>query len=581
MVKRMVCALAVLVSVASVAGADVLYFDDITTGSYVQIPNGYGGFDWWPWVNDNAWNVTNTWPLSTVSQPYCAVGKGPMNIDRPDERLWNGQGAYFSAVGNTDGKSMNVHIMGSYRGTILMRQDVTLQKDVPVWADLSQFQGIERMSFASTEVYFTMDDFSYSLIPIELPRGTVVVDFEDRYMGASELKGLPLGYKGIMWNYNSWVMSENNYYNNHQRNFGIPHSGEKYVLNYGQAYDTVEFSFDAAYYPEAELLGAWFGCPNPHPEVAGTDQVRWVSYDASGAVTNTSQWLVLTPEPQYMEAIDAATGLPFDWAAKYVVEYTCPPEQNGYGKFLMDDVTFESDPVTYVPVAQPGGPYVSWATDWNGAWVELDGSASQEADAPVIVGYAWDLDLGSDTDGDGDAANDVDATAAVLEAYFGLGLTDISLRVTDEYGTVSEAVATTVTVTLQEVTIDVKPGDDTNTVVINRHAMVPVVFFSDANFDATTLDPMTITLRDLSFADGLVKVVGRKHPRALTFVDDWDMDGDLDLFVMIDLTKAVDYDFDGVVELGGLTYDGTVVMGTDTIRIRHRGPRWPWGIWMR
>ena len=45
-----------------------------------------------------------------------------------------------------------------------------------------------------------------------------------------------------------------------------------------------------------------------------------------------------------------------------------------------------------------------------------------------------------------------------------------------------------------EVTIDIKPGSYPNSINIGSEGNVPVAVFSTYTFDATTIDPLTVTL---------------------------------------------------------------------------------------
>ena len=214
-----------------------------------------------------------------------------------------------------------------------------------------------------------------------------------------------------------------------------------------------------------------------------------------------------------------------------------------------------------------GGPYVAQATGWNGASIQLDGTASSDPDGDSIT-CEWDLDLLVDSDGDGDPGNDVDSTEPTSTWTFPIGQTEISLVVTDEYGLSSEADVTTVTVSFIDVDVDIKPGSLTNSINMGSHGVIPVAFLTDAGFDASTIDPATVTLRGEDFADGMVKLRGKKDaPVPMANLEDVDGDGDMDLMVHLETEKLADYGLDAICELGALTYDGYVVSGSDSIQI--------------
>jgi len=221
----------------------------------------------------------------------------------------------------------------------------------------------------------------------------------------------------------------------------------------------------------------------------------------------------------------------------------------------------------YMPIADAGGPYIAQASSWLGASVVLDGTASSDPDGDTMT-YEWDLDVSQDSDGDGNPNNDVDANQPISEVIFPVGQTEISLVVADEYGLRSEPDVTTVTVSFIEVGIDIKPGSFPNAINLGSHGVIPVAFLTDEGFDASTIDPATVTLRGEDFSDGLVKLRGKKDaPVPMSNLEDVDDDGDLDLVVHLVTEKLAAYGLDAVCELGALTYDSYVVSGSDTIQI--------------
>ena len=67
------------------------------------------------------------------------------------------------------------------------------------------------------------------------------------------------------------------------------------------------------------------------------------------------------------------------------------------------------------------------------------------------------------------------------------------------------------------VKIDIKPGSSENTINLHSHGVVPVAILSDAGFDATDVDPGTVTL-----AGGPVR---RRATVVMAEVRDVDLDG--------------------------------------------------------
>jgi parallel beta-helix repeat protein len=112
------------------------------------------------------------------------------------------------------------------------------------------------------------------------------------------------------------------------------------------------------------------------------------------------------------------------------------------------------------------------------------------------------------------------------------------------------------------VTVDVKPGDS-NTVNLRSQGTTPVAIYSTDSFDASTLDPRSLTL-----AGGTVAV--RANGTVQASLADVNGDGRLDLVVHV-YTDTMNYRAltgqTGTVTLEGRTYNGELVRGTDSVRI--------------
>lgn len=111
------------------------------------------------------------------------------------------------------------------------------------------------------------------------------------------------------------------------------------------------------------------------------------------------------------------------------------------------------------------------------------------------------------------------------------------------------------------VDIDIKPGSYPKSINLGSHGNVPVAILSSAEFDATTVDPTTVTL-----ANAAVKLKGKVTPMASS--EDVNGDGLLDLVVHV-TTDTLDLtDSDEEAILKGKVFGGTpVVVGSDTIRV--------------
>ena len=115
------------------------------------------------------------------------------------------------------------------------------------------------------------------------------------------------------------------------------------------------------------------------------------------------------------------------------------------------------------------------------------------------------------------------------------------------------------------VAIDIKPGSDPNSINIGSNGNVPVAILSSADFDATTVDPLTVTL-----ASGEVWLKGNGTPMAS--FSDVDGDGRTDIVVHVATESLLLSDDDAEAVLEGETHDGTAFTGTDTVRIVPQDP---------
>jgi hypothetical protein len=111
-----------------------------------------------------------------------------------------------------------------------------------------------------------------------------------------------------------------------------------------------------------------------------------------------------------------------------------------------------------------------------------------------------------------------------------------------------------------EVSIDIKPGSDPNSINLGSQGNVPVAILSTADFDATNIDPTTVTLAGAS-----VKLKGKGTPMAS--FEDVNGDGLMDIVVHVDTTAFELSLGDTEALLEGETYDGVCIRGTDTVRI--------------
>jgi hypothetical protein len=201
------------------------------------------------------------------------------------------------------------------------------------------------------------------------------------------------------------------------------------------------------------------------------------------------------------------------------------------------------------PVADAGGPYMAFATSWNGTDVMLDGSESSDPDGDSLS-YAWDFDSDGDTD----------STETSPTAFFACGQTQVTLTVSDGNGG-THSQTTTVTVGYRDIVVDVKPGDAQNVINMGSNGVIPVAFLTTDGFDATTIDPTTVVLRGEDFTSGLVRMRGKNGSVPQATITDIDGDGRADLLVHVETEKLADGDIAAEIELGAQTFGGEVVLG--------------------
>jgi len=112
------------------------------------------------------------------------------------------------------------------------------------------------------------------------------------------------------------------------------------------------------------------------------------------------------------------------------------------------------------------------------------------------------------------------------------------------------------------VSIDIKPGDDQNSVNLNAAGVIPIAILSSQLFDAATVDASTLVL-----GGGKVKVTGRGN-KSLCHLDDVNEDGLPDLVCQVtNVSQYETVEGEAIAALEARTTDGTLVRGADRIRI--------------
>jgi uncharacterized membrane protein YeaQ/YmgE (transglycosylase-associated protein family) len=110
------------------------------------------------------------------------------------------------------------------------------------------------------------------------------------------------------------------------------------------------------------------------------------------------------------------------------------------------------------------------------------------------------------------------------------------------------------------VAIDIEPGRFPNRINLRSKGKVTTAIFSTPSFDATAIDPASVTLAEAS-------VRTKKTGRTMAAVKDVDRDGLGDLVVQIDTTELALVVGDSIAVLEGSTFDGRLVRGTDSVMV--------------
>jgi hypothetical protein len=114
---------------------------------------------------------------------------------------------------------------------------------------------------------------------------------------------------------------------------------------------------------------------------------------------------------------------------------------------------------------------------------------------------------------------------------------------------------------LKNVSIDIKPNESPNSINLGSKGNIPVAILSSASFDATTIDPLTVTL-----AGAAVQLKGKGTPNANT--GDINGDGLVDLLVHVSTESLQLSSADTEAVLEGFSLDRSYkIRGTDTIRV--------------
>ena len=112
----------------------------------------------------------------------------------------------------------------------------------------------------------------------------------------------------------------------------------------------------------------------------------------------------------------------------------------------------------------------------------------------------------------------------------------------------------------RDVRVDVRPGDEDNVVNPGAHGVLPVAILSEPDFDATTVDPLSVRLAGAS-------VRMRPHGGPMAWARDVDGDGRADLLLHVESDELALAPGDTVANLTGEAPNHQVVRGSDRVRV--------------
>jgi hypothetical protein len=106
-----------------------------------------------------------------------------------------------------------------------------------------------------------------------------------------------------------------------------------------------------------------------------------------------------------------------------------------------------------------------------------------------------------------------------------------------------------------QVAIDIKPGEFPNSINPRSQGVIPVAILTTDTFDATTVDPLSITFGP----NGAIEAHGRGH------IEDVDGDGDDDVVLHFRTQETGIQCGDTSASLTGETFSGQAIQGSDSI----------------
>jgi hypothetical protein len=157
---------------ASSVRADTLTFDDVTTASFADVPNGYGGLNWSNMgVYDGSGGVGGSGYINgRVSGTYVAFNEYALTAT-VSHGSFTFNSAYFTAAWNN---GLNVTVDGYLNNVLVDTKSFTVDTAGPTLVNFD-FQGIDKLVFNSfgctpdntylghgAGAHFAMDNFTFN-----------------------------------------------------------------------------------------------------------------------------------------------------------------------------------------------------------------------------------------------------------------------------------------------------------------------------------------------------------------------------------------------------------------------------------
>jgi subtilisin family serine protease len=305
---------------------------------------------------------------------------------------------------------------------------------------------------------------------------------------------------------------------------------------------------------------------NQVPAVAATNATVTVNEGATAANTGTFS----DPDGDAVTlAASVGTVTPGSGTWSWSFATTDGPSQSATVTITASDVLAGSSTTTFALVVNNVAPTVSVGADATVVSGQSFGVAGTFSDPGVNDSpWSWAIDWGFGANSTGSTSSQA-GTITASRQFCAAGSYTVRLSVTDkDNGTGTDDL--TLTVTHVAVTIDVTPAQDPNSVNLGGGGLLPVAVLSTATFDATTLDPATVTLGDGSGAE--TPVARRTNGRYYASAEDVNGDRRRDLvlhFAVPALVANADLSLASTsLVLRGFLSDGcTNVSGSASVRV--------------